>query len=116
MSDEHNFPTDHHIVEFSIRTKHTRPKPVRRVVFDHNKTDFSALRRALSEAHLDIPLTNNIDESWEQWKDAFLCILTSFVPTKLVQDTTSPPWVDGEVRHLIRKTTYETYETCDTTT
>ena len=102
-SDEHNFPTDHHIVEFSIRTKFTRPKPVRRVVFDYNKTDFSALRRALSEAHLDIPLTNNIDECWGQWKDAFLSIVTSFVPTKLLQDTNSPPWIDGEVHHLIRK-------------
>ena len=76
---------------------------MRRAVFDYNKTDFSALRRALSEAHLDIPLTNNIDECWEQWKDAFLSIVTSFVPTKLVQDTNSPPWIDGEVRHLIRK-------------
>ena len=102
-SEEHNFPTDHQIVEFSIRTKFTRAKPVRRAVFDYNKTDFSELRRALSEAHLDIPFMNNIDECWEQWKDAFLSVVTRFVPTKLVQDTNSPPWIDGEVRHLIRK-------------
>ena len=29
-SNEHNFPTDHHIIEFSICTKFTRAKPVRR--------------------------------------------------------------------------------------
>jgi hypothetical protein len=86
-SEEHNFPTDHQIVEFSIRTKFTRAKPVRRAVFDYNKTDFSELRRALSEAHLDITFMNNIDECWEQWKDAFLSVVTRFVPTKLVQDT-----------------------------
>jgi hypothetical protein len=86
-SEEHNFPTDHQIVEFSIRTKFTRAKPVRRTVFDYNKTDFSELRRALSEAHLDITFMNNIDECWEQWKDAFLSVVTRFVPTKLVQDT-----------------------------
>ena len=67
-SDERNFPTDHHIIKFSIRTKFTKAKPVRRVVFDYNKTDFSALRRALSEAKLDVPFTNNMDECWEQWK------------------------------------------------
>ena len=33
----------------------------------------------------------------------FLSIVTTFVPTKLVPDTNSPPWIDGEVRHLIRK-------------
>ena len=102
-SDEHNFPTDHHIIKFSIRTKFTKAKPVRRIVFHYNKTDFSALRRALSEAKLDVPLTNNMDECWEQWKSTFLSIVTTFVPTKLVPDINSPPWIDGEVRHLIRK-------------
>ena len=38
-----------------------------------------------------------------QWKDKFLSIVTSFVPIKTIQDTNSPPWIDGEVRHLIRK-------------
>ena len=101
--DEHNFPTDHHTVEFCIHTKFKRTKPVRRVVFDFNKTNFPALCRGLSEAHLDITTTNNIDECWEQWKDAFLSVVESFVPTKLVKDNNSPPWIDGEVRHLIRK-------------
>ena len=102
-SDEHNFPAYHHTVEFNICTKFTRAKPVRRVVFDYNKTDFFALRRALSEAHLDIPFANNIDECWEQRKNAFLSVVTNVVPTKLVKDNNSPPWIDGEVRHLIRK-------------
>ena len=38
-----------------------------------------------------------------QWKDKFLSIVTNFVPIKTIQDTNSPPWIDGEVRHLIRK-------------
>ena len=99
--NEHNFPTDHHTVEFNIRTKSTRAKPVRRVVFDYNKTDFSALQRCLSEARLKIPFTNNMDKCCEKWKDAFLSVVTSFVPTKLVKDNNSPPWIDGEVRHLM---------------
>ena len=102
-SDEHNFPTDQHIIKFSIRTKFTRAKPVRRIVFDYKKTDISTLCRALSEAKLDVPLTNNIDECWEQWKSTFLSIVTTYVPTKLVPVTNSPSWIDGEVRHLIRK-------------
>ena len=76
---------------------------MRCVVFDYNKTDFSALQRCLSEAHLKIPFTNNMDKCCEQWKDAFLSVVTSFVPTKLVKYNNSPPWIDGEDRHLIRK-------------
>ena len=102
-SNEHNFPTDHHIIEFSICTKFTRAKPVRRVVYDYRQADFPALRRALTETCLDIPLTDDIDKCWELWKDNFLSIVTSFIPTKIVKDTNSPPWIDGEVRHLIRK-------------
>jgi hypothetical protein len=54
-SDEHNFPTDHHIIEFNIRTKFTRAKPVRCVIYDYNHADFPALRRALSETSLSSP-------------------------------------------------------------
>ena len=76
---------------------------MRRVVYDYRQADFPALRRALTEACLDIPLTDDIDKCWELWKDNFLSIVTSFIPTKIVKDTNSPPWIDVEVRHLIRK-------------
>jgi hypothetical protein len=102
-SDEHNPPTDHYIIEFNICTKFTRAKPVRRFIYDYNHADFPALRRALLETSLDITLTDSIDDCWMQWKDKFLSIVTSFVPIKTIQDTNSPPWIDGEVRHLIRK-------------
>ena len=61
-SDEHNFPTDHYIIEFNTSTKFTRAKPVRRVIYDYNHADFPALRRALSETSLDITLTGSIDD------------------------------------------------------
>jgi hypothetical protein len=43
-SNEHNVPTDHHIIEFSICTTFTKAKPVRRVVNDYSQADFPALR------------------------------------------------------------------------
>ena len=70
-------------------------KPVRRVIYDYNHADFPALRRALSEISSDITLTGSIDDCWMQWKDKFLSIVTSFVPIKTIQDTNSPPWIDG---------------------
>ena len=88
---EHNFPTDQYIIEFTISTKFTRAKPVRRVIYDYNHADISALRRALSKSSLDITLTDSIDECWTQWKEKFLSIVSSFVPTKTIQNTNPPP-------------------------
>ena len=59
--DEHNFPTDHHIIEFCIRMKFKRAKPIRRIVYDYNRVNFSELRKALSEADFNSLLTDNID-------------------------------------------------------
>ena len=59
--DEHNFPTDHYIIEFRIHTKCGRAKPVRRIVNDYNKANFPKLRRALSQTTFDITLTDKID-------------------------------------------------------
>ena len=87
-SNEHIFPTDHYIIEFSIRTKFARAKPVRRVVYDYSQADFSALRRALSESPLDISLPDNIDYCWEQWKVHFLSTVSTFVPATIVKNTT----------------------------
>ena len=35
-SVEHNFPTNHYIIEFTISTTFTRAKPVQRVIYDYN--------------------------------------------------------------------------------
>lgn len=51
-----------------------------------------------------IAASEDIDEYWSNWKDLFLSAVKDHVPTKTVRDTNSPPWIDGEVRHLIRKT------------
>ena len=103
---EHNFPTDQYIIEFTISTKFTRAKPVRRVIYDYNHADISALRRALSKSSLDITLTDSIDECWTQWKEKFLIVhRVQFCPHKNYTEhqPPPPPWIDGEVRHLIRK-------------
>jgi hypothetical protein len=76
---------------------------VRRTVYDCNRANFPELCKALSQTDLRVSLSDNIDDCWKHWKDLFLSVVSSYVPTKVVKDTNSPPWIDGEVRHLIRK-------------
>ncbi|CAB4033496.1 Hypothetical predicted protein [Paramuricea clavata] len=47
--------------------------------------------------------SENIDHHWNCWKEWFLTHVKNSIPMKVVTDTNSPPWIDGEVRHLLRK-------------
>ena len=51
----------------------------------------------------DVNSTNDIDKLWSCWKKSFLDAVNNHIPTKTIKDTNSLPWVDKEVRHLIRK-------------
>ena len=64
--DKQIFPTDHFIIEFSIRTKFSRAKPVRRNIFSYNHVNFPELCRALSQADFNVVITNDIEQSWKQ--------------------------------------------------
>lgn len=98
-----DFPTDHMIVEFTIKLKFRRAKPVKRRIFDFKHGDLEGLRCSLSHVPFNTISTNDISEHWSCWKDLFLAAVDEHVPTKIIKDTNSPPWVDGEVRHFIRK-------------
>ena len=41
-----------------------------------------------------------IDECWLKWRDLLLKAVYNFIPVKSIKDINSPPWIDGEVRHL----------------
>ena len=51
----------------------------------------------------DVNSTNDIDKLWSCWKKSFFDAVNNHIPTKTIKDTNSLPWVDKEVRHLIRK-------------
>jgi hypothetical protein len=54
---------------------------------------------------LDSAISDNsyIDECWKAWKDLFLTATDKFVPKKTVVDTNTPPWIDRDVKHMIKK-------------
>ena len=101
--EQSGFPTDHHILVFKIQKLISRAKSIRRTVFDYKRGNFEDLRKSLSNSPFDGTPPENIDEDWSRWKEWFLIHVDNFIPVKLVMDTNSPPWIDGEVRHFIRK-------------
>lgn len=101
MSD---FPSDHFIIDFLIRQKFTKAKPVSRIVYDFKNGDFEGLRNALNRVPFDMALLDDdINSCWLKWRDLFLATVDEFIPKKKIKDVNSPPWIDGEVRYLLKK-------------
>lgn len=96
------FPTDHYLIEFDIILRFRKLKEISRAVYDFKNADLQGLRECLSRTPLDLAALN-INICWQEWKDLFLTAVDEFVPTKFVREKTSPPWIDSEVKHLIRK-------------
>ena len=97
------FPSDHYVITFTIKLRFKRSKGTPRQMFDFKNGNLDALRESLSRTPFQIAASEDIDEYWSNWKDLFLSAVKDHVPTKTVRDTNSPPWIVGEVRHLIRK-------------
>ena len=95
--------TDHYIVEFDVKLKFKRAKPVKRRVFDYGKGNFDELRNFLTRYPINVTPTDSISDDWEQWKDTFLTAVRRYIPMRTVKDKNSPPWIDKEVRQLIHK-------------
>ena len=100
---ESTFPSNHYVIEFSIKLRFKRAKGTSRQVFDFKKANFDALRAALARTPFELAAADDSDEYWSRWKDLFLMAVKDYVPMKTVRNTNLPPWIDAEVRHLIRK-------------
>jgi hypothetical protein len=70
----------------------------------YNQADVVGLQSSLSRTPFNqIASYDNIDDRWSRWKELFMTAVNEHIPTKYVNDINSPPWIDEEVRYLIRK-------------
>ena len=97
------FPSDHYAIEFTISLKFKRATAARRRVYDFKNGNFDDLRESLSRTPFNVAESQDIDEYWDNWKALFLSAVEDHVPVKTVRDTNTPPWIDSEVQHQIRK-------------
>ena len=98
--EQYGYPTDHHILEFAIQQNFSRSQPIKRTIFDYDfyeRGNFEQLRNALINTTFEDMPSENIDHHWNFWKEWFLAHVKNYIPMKVVTDTNSPPWIDGEV-------------------
>ena len=97
------FPSDHCVVEFEIILKFKQAKRVNRQFYDFKNGNFDSLRDSLTRLPFEVAALADVKEHWSNWKDMFLTAVKEHIPIKTVGDKNSPPWINSEVRHLIRK-------------
>ena len=100
---EGKFPSDHYVIEFTIQLNFRRFKGASRKVYDFQNGNLDDLRETLLHTPFELAEHEDLDEYWSRWKDMFLMAVKDHIPARKVRDTNSPPWIDSEVRHLIRK-------------
>ena len=88
---ESKFPSDHYLVNFSLRLKFRRAVSVKRKSYSYMRAKFEYLRFCLQRLSPEMFETNDVDIYWSQWKDLFLGEVQKCVPVKVIQDTNSLP-------------------------
>ncbi len=100
--------SDHNIIQFHFSYGCNTIHPNKRLIYNYRQANFEGLRKRLTDMNLCSMLTNNgpecsIDDDWSTWKNSVMYAMNEFVPTKCVDSRRTPPWITGNILHLIRK-------------
>ena len=104
-SDEAGVPSDHDVITFDLSFSSRIPNDNQQIKFNFKRADFAGLRKALHEDPLENYLDehNTIEDDWLAWKSALFSKINHYIPKLKPHKFVTPPWIDGEVRHAIKK-------------
>lgn len=97
--------TDHLFMEFTIRALTRNTTKVSRSVYNYKKGNFTALRESLMLLTADVQSNEPVDINtvWYNWKSSLQSMIDLHIPKIQLKNKTSPPWITGEIIHLVRK-------------
>ena len=97
--------SDHDAMAFNLDFSCRIPSDNRQIKFNFKRTDFTGLRKALQDDPLENYLdeNNTIEDDCAAWKSALFSKINCYIPKLKPRKFVTPPWIDGEVNHAIRK-------------
>lgn len=97
--------TDHHVLLFDLAVHMRRTKKPDRHVYNFKAANFVELKRdiRLSSGLETSSSLDNINECWQNWKNTLLHLADKHIPKVKIKNSNTPPWIDGEVKHALRK-------------
>ena len=81
----------------------TRPKLPRRKIYLWKRADINGIKDDLQYLHTSIQVHHDIDQAWESLKTAILNTIEKRVPSKMTTSRHTNPWMNTEIRRLIRR-------------
>ena len=92
-------------MEFTIRAPTRNTIKVSRLVYNYKKGNFTALRESLKLLKADVQLNKLVDINtvWYNWKSSLQSMIDLHIPKIQLKNKNSPPWITGEIIHLVRK-------------
>lgn len=97
--------TDHDTIVFNLKTSIKAATKLNRTVLDYRRGNMDGLRSALEMTDFSniIESGDDVSKCWKQWKDTFLGVVKSYIPTKRIKGRNSPPWMNGNIIQEIRE-------------
>ena len=98
--------TDHDLLEFDFVARPRRVKKPARYAYNFKSADFENLKRQIMQRSAisnSVSCNSGVDACWPNWKSAVLDIINADIPKARVRDSNRPPWIDKEVRRLLKR-------------
>ncbi|CAB3987353.1 Hypothetical predicted protein [Paramuricea clavata] len=98
-------PSYHKALTFDLNFTARTPNDNRQESFNLKKANFEGLRTALRNDPLEnyLDTDNDVEHNWTSWKTQLFSKLNAFIPKRKPRKFITPPWIDGEVTHAIRR-------------
>jgi hypothetical protein len=102
---EAGLSTDHDLLKFDVIVRHHRITKTVHSVYNFKAADLDSLKSEIqgSASINDCVSGTDIDVCWLKWKEKLLSIIDSHVPKVRIKDANTPPWIDKDVIHLLKK-------------
>ena len=94
------------MLEFDVIANRHRVTKAPRIVYNFKAADDKLRSDIVNCEYLTNSVTDNsndVDTCWRQWKTNLLRLIDSHIPKIKIRDANTPPWIDKEVRHLLKK-------------
>ena len=98
--------TDHDLLEFDFVARPRRVKKPARYAYNFKSSDFENLKLQIMQSSAisnSVSCNSSVDTCWSNWKSALSDIIDANIPKARVRDSNTPPWIDKEVRHLLKR-------------
>ena len=97
--------SEHLMIRFSLMTDYVKPVVPPREIYLYSKANYDGLNSFFMRDVWGPVLTEDVDEGWEHFLEIYRQGIARFVPKVEAKPhfNNSKPWIDGEVKRLIRK-------------